>query len=127
MKMSQKSIVFSKKLKVINKLKDDFLNDIKFIYVLEDFKNKSNVFIVTNDDKVFVFGNNRDGVLGFGHKNKVNELTINEDLSYKRFTHFKNGYCHVIALTVDGKVFCWGYNWDGVLGNGREEWNICKL
>jgi hypothetical protein len=126
MKMSQKSIVFSKKLKVINKLKDDFLNDIKFIYVLEDFKNKSNAFIVTNDDKVFVFGNNRDGVLGLGHKNKVNELTINEDLSYKRLTDFKNGYCHVIALTVDGKVFCWGYNWDGVLGNGREEWNIYK-
>ncbi len=43
-------------------------------------------------------------------------------MCFKGIKDFKNGYSHVIALTNDGKVYCWGYNIWGVLGNGKNEW-----
>jgi alpha-tubulin suppressor-like RCC1 family protein len=43
------------------------LDKIKLLYVFKVFYKNSNVFIVTNDDKVYAFGNNSNGVLGFGN------------------------------------------------------------
>jgi hypothetical protein len=67
--------------------------------------------MVTNDDKVYAFGNNSNGVLGFGNYkfrffgflnnlNYVNQLTHNEELSHKQIIDFKNGDCYVITLTI---------------------------
>jgi nitrite reductase/ring-hydroxylating ferredoxin subunit len=97
-----------KKFKVLKELKEEFLNEIKLLYVFKDFGNYNNVLIVTNDDKIFAFGDNCFGVLGFGNNNTVNELTINEELSKKQIVDFKNGSKHVIARTINGKVYCWG-------------------
>jgi alpha-tubulin suppressor-like RCC1 family protein len=110
-----------KKFQILNELEEEILSEIKFLYVFKDFKN--NVLIVTNDDKVFAFGDNKWGVLGFGNKTEVNKLTTNEELSYKQIIDFKNSEYHVIARTIDGKVYCWGYNRDGVLGNGENDSN----
>jgi hypothetical protein len=66
---------FLKKFKVLNELKEDFLNEIKLLYIF----NKNNVLIVTNDDKVFAFGGNYKGVLGFGNEREVNDLILNEE------------------------------------------------
>jgi hypothetical protein len=49
------------------------LSEIKVLYI---FKNNC-ALIVTNDEKVFAFGNNNNGVSVFGNNTKVNELTIN--------------------------------------------------
>ncbi len=115
-----------KKLEVLNELEEEFLSEIKLLYVFKDYLNENNLLIVTNDDKVFAFGGNYKGVLGFGNKNKVNELTPNEELSYKQIIDFKNGSQHVIARTIDRKVYCWGCNDWGVLGNGNKDSNIYK-
>ncbi len=32
----------------------------------------------------------------------------------------------MIARTIDGKVYCWGYNRFGLLGNGKNDNKICK-
>jgi alpha-tubulin suppressor-like RCC1 family protein len=82
--MSAKKEIFNK-LIVLNKLKEELLNEIKLLYVLND-----NVFIVTNDDKVFALGNNNYGVLGFGNKREIKELTINKDSSNKQINYFNN-------------------------------------
>jgi hypothetical protein len=124
--MAENNIIFLKKFKVLNKLKEDFLNEIKLLYVFKDYNNNNNVLIVTNDDKVFAFGNNKWGVLGFGNDRKVNELAINEKLSHKQIIEFKNSLNHVIARTIDGKVYCCGYNAFGVLGNGNNDNKVYK-
>jgi alpha-tubulin suppressor-like RCC1 family protein len=115
-----------KKFEVLNELKEEFLSEIKLLYVFKDNFNKNNVLIVTNDDKIFAFGNNYWGVLGFSNNNKVNELTVNEELSHKQIIDFKNGLYHAIARTIDRKVYCWGYNRFGVLGNGKNDINYYR-
>ena len=106
-------------MKISNKILN-FYMFLKIIY------NKENVFLVTNEDKVYCFGYNRNGLLGFGHENEVNELTLNQDLSHKQIIDFKNSVYHVIARTSDEKVYCWGYNEWGCLGNGKSDHKIYK-
>ena len=33
-------------------------------------------------------------------------------------TAVASGYAHTCAATIDGSVWCWGYNEDGQLGDG---------
>jgi alpha-tubulin suppressor-like RCC1 family protein len=49
----------------------------------------------------------------------VNELTLNEDSSYKQIIDFKHSSYVVIVRTIDGEFYCWGYNEDAVLVNGK--------
>jgi hypothetical protein len=82
------------KFEILNKLKEEFLNQIKLLYIFKDNSKAINVLIVINDDKVFALGKNGCGVLGFGDSNEVNELKINEEISHKQI---KNTPFHVIA------------------------------
>ncbi len=109
-----------KKYKVLQQLKEEFLSEIKLLYIFKNY-NENNALIVTNDDKVFAFGDNSYGVLGFGHSSQIKQITINEELSHKQMIDFKNGFYHIIARTIDGKVYCWGCNWFAVLGNGNND------
>jgi alpha-tubulin suppressor-like RCC1 family protein len=117
-----------KKIKVLNELNENFLSEIKCLYVFKDYyKNDKNVLIVTNDDNVFAFGDNNYGVLGFGNDREVKEITINENLSHKQIVDFKNSWKHVIGRTIHGKVYCWGENGIFcVLGNGKKDTIIYK-
>ncbi len=84
-------------------------------------------FFVTNDDKVYAFGFNNYGLLGFVHNNIVNELKFNTELSYKQLIDFKNGFNHVIARSLDGKICCWGQNlWSVFVGNNKQDLNYYK-
>ncbi len=116
-----------RKFEVLKNLNNISFSQVKALYIFKHksvISRKSNVFIIMNDDKAFAFGPNNYGVLGFGTEIEVNELTINENLSYKQIIDFKNGCEHVVARTIDGKVYCWGRNVFGVLGNGREDKNV---
>jgi alpha-tubulin suppressor-like RCC1 family protein/tRNA A-37 threonylcarbamoyl transferase component Bud32 len=99
----------------------DITNDIKNIYIFKDFFQENNAFVITNDDKVYGFGCNTNGVLGFGHRKEINSFTIIETLCNKGVIDFKNGAAHGIARTFDDKVYCWGYNRWGQLGDGKQE------
>jgi alpha-tubulin suppressor-like RCC1 family protein len=84
------------------------------------------VLIVTKDDKCYGFGQNEFGVLGLGHDIQVKELKIIEELCCKQIISFANGYSHVMALTSDGKVYSWGRNDGGFLGNGNKDYELNK-
>jgi alpha-tubulin suppressor-like RCC1 family protein len=112
------------KFKIINKIEQEILNEINFLYVFKYLESKSNVFVATNDDKIYAFGDNRYGVLGFGIWSEINKISLNKELCFKKIIDFRNSLYHVIARTTDGKVYCWGFNQDGLLGNGKNDNNI---
>jgi E3 ubiquitin-protein ligase HERC2 len=100
----------------LNKISDHFLINIKIIYVFGYKETK--VIVVTKDDKCYAFGQNTDGVLGFGHDRQVRKPKIVNELCDKQIIKFTNGFWHVLTLTSDGKMFGWGRNYCGELGNG---------
>jgi hypothetical protein len=51
-----------KKFDVLDDIKKEFLNEIIFLYVFKDEVNKSNAFISTKSDKLFVIGSNLNGI-----------------------------------------------------------------
>ena len=83
--------------------------------------------IITNEDKCYEFSRNaiNHSLLIFSNNKSIIEQKINEsfveELSYKGIVEFKNSDLHIMARTVDGKLYCWGSNWRGVLGNGRSD------
>jgi alpha-tubulin suppressor-like RCC1 family protein len=103
-------------LNALNKISDQFLINIKIIYVF-GYK-VTEVLVVTKDDKCYAFGQNTDGVLGLGHDRQVIEPKIVNELCNKQIVKFTNGFSHVLALKSDGKIFGWGLNDLGQLGNG---------
>ena len=49
-----------------------------------------NLIFVTNDDEVYVFGENREGVLATGNQRKVQKVTKVNELSNKRTEKFSS-------------------------------------
>jgi hypothetical protein len=111
---------------ILNGMDDNTINKIKMLYVFKDNENNDNVFFLKNNGDVFAFGSNRNGVLGFGHKNNVKDPEINKKLNAKEICDFKNSSHHVIARSIDGKIYCWGSNYQGRLGNGGEDKYLYK-
>ena len=82
---------------------------------------KKNIILVTNEDVVYCFGRNFNGVLGFGHQNRIKSFFINQNLSDKQIIQFNNSDNHTIARTINGNIYYWGYNRSGYLGNGNSD------
>ena len=81
---------------------------------------------LTESGKVFTWGRNTHGQLGDGTTDNSNipiEITGTEG-TFPALTlgdkviELSMGGAHSSALTSDGKVFTWGYNWIGQLGTG---------
>ncbi len=68
--------------------------------------NESNSIIIINDDKVFAFGYNYRGILGFGHQNKVEKLTLINELCNKQILDIKNSIFDEMVRTLNAKVYC---------------------
>ena len=76
---------------------------------------------LTSDGKVFAWGRNDMGQLGDDTTaNSTTPVAVNMSgaLLGKTVTAIAAGGFHTVALTSDGKVFAWGYNNAGQLGDG---------
>ena len=76
---------------------------------------------LTSDGKVFAWGENDFGQLGDGtYASGTTPVAVDMSgaLLGKRVTAIASGSNHAVAVTSDGKVFAWGYNHDGELGDG---------
>ncbi|CAG2168303.1 unnamed protein product [Oppiella nova] len=101
--------------KLLRKLKPEFIKSIKTVSVFGRYG--TDVLIVTKDDKVFAFGENRNGCLGLGTNKPVAEPTLVNELCDKKVVRFAFGYRHVLVLTKTGQLFSYGYNEFGQLAN----------
>jgi len=108
------------KKRLFNNLKNYFEANLKLSYLSEN-----DVIIITNDDKVYEFSRNINNIRSLLLAVSSNQLFIEslikkslvEELCGKQIIGFRNGEFHKIALTIDGKIYCWGH---GVLGNGSK-------
>src|ERR1019366_8866215 len=72
---------------------------------------------LTSDGKVWAWGCNGNGRLGNGSTTGSNvPVAVSNLTGVVAIAASYNPYC--LALTGDGKVWAWGYNGDGGLGNG---------
>ena len=92
-------------------------------YVFKTYSNddeeNSNLLFVTNEDKIFTLGKNKNGVLGLGHQNEVNEVEIIPQLCDESVNNFYNSEDFVLCLTSDNRLYSWGKNDHGQLGIGK--------
>ena len=106
--------------KIFENLSQQIIIKIKIFHVFRNHYDVSLLF-VTHDDKVYGFGCNRFGRLGFGHENNIiapqepQELVA---LSGKRVEEFFVGTDFVLALNGDLTLYSWGWNKYGQLGRG---------
>jgi alpha-tubulin suppressor-like RCC1 family protein len=79
------------------------------------------VLIINENDEIFAIGTNTNGIIGFGHKNPINNPIIVKQLCNKKIIGFDYGVKHMIAITEDNKLYIWGDNEFGQLGNGTND------
>ncbi len=73
---------------------------------------------LTSGGTVWCWGQNWDGQLGTGQSGNISPTPVRvKDLSGVRAISGSGG--HTCALTNENKVWCWGMNWYGQLGNGQ--------
>jgi alpha-tubulin suppressor-like RCC1 family protein len=76
---------------------------------------------LTSEGNIYSFGVGQSGTLGHGQNVTVQlkplKIVVPEQ-NQLRFSRIYAGENHCVALTMDNRVFSWGYGGDGRLGHG---------
>lgn len=87
-------------------------------------------FILTNDGKVYACGDNKFGQLGIGSQNNDENRfrrSVKKQLTKVNLPLIDSIHCgsnHVIAITIDGEVYGWGYNNHEQLGLSKSRYDL---
>lgn len=87
---------------------------------------RNNTFFLTTFGRLLAMGENYEGELGIPSNDTFmistpTEIVFEDFVDGERVLDFVHGDYGSFALTNFGRVFSWGYNSDGRLGNGDEE------
>jgi alpha-tubulin suppressor-like RCC1 family protein len=83
--------------------------------------NRYTMFAITTDGEAYAWGTNSTGQFGNGTTTSSSEpVAVNMAgvLSGKKIKHIDIGNAATLALTEDDKLYAWGNNYSGQLGNG---------
>ncbi|XP_054161281.1 uncharacterized protein LOC128959358 [Oppia nitens] len=105
---------------------DDWIKRIERFYVFYDDLGVNILFVTKDDDRVYGLGANYWGSLGLGHNLWVSEPQEIIDLRHKKIINFINGDEFIICVSSDNCVYSCGYNRDGQLGQGYEDFEYRK-
>ena len=88
--------------------------------VQEVFIGASHSFILSQDERLFAFGNNVSGQLGLGDaiKKATTPIQITDINIKSKVKNVFSGSHHTFVLTTDNKLFAFGDNSEGQLGLG---------
>ncbi len=78
---------------------------------------------VTSNGIVYAWGRNTDGQLGNGTNTNSNLPLASNLPSGVTATAISAGLFHSLAIGSDGKLYAWGYNIEGQLGNGTNTYS----
>ena len=74
---------------------------------------------IDRNGKIYTFGNGADGRLGLDSLgSKIEPCEVQHELATKRCVRVACGWAHTVALEEKGKVYSWGSNSFGQLGQG---------
>ena len=100
-------------------------NDLNGRKIMDIYAGSSSVIVLDETGKVYTWGKNNSGKLGNGTNENINIPTcisnLENDLNGKKIVDIYVNYNSMIALDETGKVYTWGNNYDGQLGNGTNE------
>ena len=80
---------------------------IKYFYVFDDYDGY-NMLFVTNDNNVYGYGTNNEGLCGFGHNNPIPDPQLIPELCHENVIKFFSGFTFAMALTSDNELYVWG-------------------
>ncbi|XP_054161279.1 uncharacterized protein LOC128959356, partial [Oppia nitens] len=84
------------------------------------------MIFVIKDDRVYGLGANYWGSLGLGHNQWVSEPQEIIELRHKKIINFINGDEFIVCVSSDNCVYSCGYNKNGQLGQGYEDFEFKK-
>jgi alpha-tubulin suppressor-like RCC1 family protein len=86
-------------------------------------KTSNKIFIITKDDKFYeinIYDENIPSFVLFNDDSIINSMEIKK-LSGENIIDLSYGFCHYIARNDESKIFCWGNNCCGQIGNGKRD------
>jgi len=90
-------------------------------WIVDISANEHSSFAITNKGRVFAWGYNQHSQLGDGttnHRFQPTLITFADLFVGENIISLDQGEYHAIALSNLGRVFAWGNNFYGVVGNG---------
>lgn len=86
-------------------------------------------FAITNNNKVYAWGNNDSGELGIGTNKQYNIPICATALLSVQIQKISCGLKHTCALSLYGEIYTWGSNQYGQLGtkDRKDRYEPCKL
>ena len=97
-------------------------NELKGKKIISISAGENHTVALDEEGKVYAWGNNEYGQLGDGTTtNSPLPICISDkenELKGKRIISISAGEAHTVALDEEGKVYTWGYNRCGQLGDG---------